>query len=452
MITGGTGYDTTAYANAIGSFATEDITSEPLPVLGILAPITIEQKGLGYDSNSTIKIVGGRGFGAYANITSLSANGQILAVEYRADAGHHNVYPLGGMGYTVDNLPTVQITSANGSGAILTIPGIIGSDALFGLNETTYGQVQQITVTDVSRDYVSSPSVSLRVADLLVYNVDINNLPLPYDKIYQTDISVPTYIANVANLTLVTANTNTLLSQYNLRIYNYDGTIQSNSSIYVSRDGTDIGANLFIANVTTGIYTAGIKQYGNGSARASVKFNNGVISTDGVYINYDGQPSAYSILQDDNYNNYTYILQVQKELAKYKDTAIKFLHPAGLKYRSVDILKSANNFTSNASADILTIQSLGYLLDVSNYVATIPNNANTIFFTNLGGANVAEVVNVNSWITYDTKYNHPFYSKITSVTSNTITLQDSFITTVPNIAVASATSNSSVIKIGRAHV
>lgn len=205
--------------------------------------------------------------------------------------------------------------------------------------------------------------------------------------------------------------------------------------------------NLVISNVTTGIYTGGIKQYGNGSAKATVKFTNGVITTDGVYLNYDGQPSAYSLLQNEDYNNYTYILQVQKELARYKDTAIKFLHPSGLKYRAVDILKSANNFSLNASGDIITTQSLGYLLGVSNFIATIPNNANTIFFTNLSGANVAAVVNANSWITYDTRYNHPFYSKIKSVTSNTITLQDNFITIVPNVAFASSSSNSIVINI-----
>lgn len=454
IISGGTGYDATAYANAIGYFATEsgdhsvvDQPIEKLPDLGILAPILIEDGGLDYSVGDTIHITGGRGFGAHANITSVAANGLIQLIDYVRNPIVGDLYPLGGMGYTKEDLPVVTITSANGIGAILTIPGIVGGDAVFGLNETTYGQVQKITVTNPGRDYVSAPSVSLRVTDLLVYNVDINNLPLQGDKIYQTDIVTSTFLANVANLSLVEANTTTTLSKYNLRIYNYDGTFFPNTSIYVSRDGSDIGANLLIANVSTGVYTNGIKQYGNGSAKATVNFTNGVISTDGIYINYDGQPSAYSVLQDDDYNNYTYILQVQKELAKYKDTAIQFLHPAGLKYRSVDIIRSSNNFTQSANIDIITIQSLGYLLDVSNYIATIPNNANTIFFTNLGGANVAEVVNVNSWITYDTRFNHPFYSKIKGVTSNTITLQDNFISTVPNVAIANVSSNSTVINI-----
>lgn len=452
MISGGSGYDITAYANATGFFATEigdhSVVEQPLealPNLGILAPIVIEDGGLGYSTNDVIQIVGGRGAGAKANITSVAANGLIETITYVTEPG--SIYPIGGMGYTLDVMPSISITSANGIGAILRFPGIIGGDAVFNLTETPYGQVQKITVTNPGRDYISKPDVSLRVTDLLVYNVDINNLPLQSDKIYQNNISTPTFIANVANLSIVEANTTTTLSKYNLRIFNYDGTFFPNNSIYVSRDGSDIGANLLVANVTTGIYTNGIKQYGNGSAKASVKFTNGIISTDGVYINYDGQPSAYSVLQDDNYNNYTYILQVQKELAKYKDAAIQFLHPAGLKYRSIDIIESANNFTTSANIDIITVQSLGYLLGVSNFIATIPNNANTILFTNLSGANVAEAVNVNSYITYDTRYNHPFYSKIESVTSNTITLQDNFITTVPNVAVANVSSNSTVINI-----
>lgn len=332
IISGGTGYDATAYANAIGYFATEigdhsvvDQPLESLPNLGILAPILIEDGGLHYSTGDTIRIVGGRGFGAFANITSVAANGLIQTISYVADPSHGPLYPLGGMGYTKDNLPSVSIVSANGIGAIISIPGIVGGDAIFGLNETTYGQVQRITVTNPGRDYISAPSVSLRVTDLLVYNVDVNNLPLSTDKTYQTDINVPTFIANVANISLVEANTNTVLSKYNLRIYNYDGTFYPNTSIYVSRDGVDIGANLLIANVTTGIYTNGIKQYGNGSAKATVKFTNGVITTDGIYVNYDGQPSAYSLLQNDDYNNYTYILQVQKELAKYKDAVYQIL-------------------------------------------------------------------------------------------------------------------------------
>lgn len=452
LISGGFGYDSTAYANATGYFATESgdhsVDQQPLEdltYLGILAPISIVNGGLNYSTSDTINIIGGRGYGAHANITSVAANGMIQSIDYVKGSGI--VFPGGGMGYTIDNMPEVSVTSANGSGAILTIPGLVGGDAIFGLNLTPYGQVRAITVTNTGKDYISAPSVSLRVTDLLVNNVDTNNLPLKGDRAYQTSNSSITFTANVDNITLVSSNANTSFSTYNLRIYNYDGSFNPNSTIKILRNSTDLGLNLQISNVTTGIYTNGVKQYGSGSAKATVKFTRGVITGDGVYVNYDGQPSAYSLLQNEDYNNYTYILQVQKELAKYKDTAIKFLHPSGLNYRSVDILKSANNYSLNASADIITTQSLGYLLGVSNFVASIPNNANTIFFTNLSGANVADVVNVNSWITYDTRYNHPFYSKIKSVTSNTITLQDNFITTVPNVAVANASSNSVVINI-----
>lgn len=451
LISGGSGYDATAFANATGFFATEigdhsvDQPLESLPSLGILAPIKIEDGGLGYSTGDVIQIIGGRGFGATANITSVAANGLIQSIDYVAHPS--GIYPPGGMGYTIELMPEISVTSANGFGAILSFPGLIGGDAVFGLTETPYGQVRKITITNPGRDYISAPKASLRVTDLLVYNVDINNLPLKGDISYQTANATISFTANLDSVSIISTNANTLLSQYNLRIYNYDGTFDSNSVIKLTREGVDIGANIVVANVTTGIYSNGIKQYGNGSAKATVKFTNGVIATDGIYVNYDGQPSAYSLLQNEDYNNYTYILQVQKELARYKDTAIKFLHPAGLKYRSVDILKSTNNFTMNTSADIITIQDLGYLLGVNDFIATIPNNSNTIILTNLSGANVANVVNVNSYVTYNTRYNHPFYSKITSVSSNTISLEDNFITTVPNVAVANASANSNTINI-----
>ena len=120
MISGGTGYDATAYANAIGYFATEigdhstvDQPLESLPTLGILAPIAIEDGGLNYSVGDVIHITGGRGFGAYANITSVAANGLIQTINYVADPAHGRLYPLGGMGYTPDIMPTLTVNTAN---------------------------------------------------------------------------------------------------------------------------------------------------------------------------------------------------------------------------------------------------------------------------------------------------------------------------------------------------
>ena len=67
---------------------------------------------------------------------------------------------------------------------------------------------------------------------------------------------------------------------------------------------------------------------------------------------------------------------------------------------------------------------------------------NTITFTGLSGANIANVVPANSYISYTSTNGTKFTSKVVASTSNTVTMQDSWITQVPNTAVAYANSGS----------
>jgi len=450
VTSGGSGYDSTTTANAIGYYETAGGTLEELPNLGILAPIQIVNAGINYHINDQIVFSGGLGYGAHANVTSVLSNGAISQVSFVYDPSHQTAYPLGGMGYRSDNIPTVTVNTATGSGASLFVPGLVGGDATFSIGSTSYGQVQQITLTNQGQDYVSAPSISLRVEDLLITNVNVFNEPKQGDVIYQGTPSAETFTANVDSITISSANSsNSYYSTYNLRTYDYNGLFDPNASIYVLRNGVDIGANLHLSNTTTGIYTNGRKIYGNGSARAIANFLNGIITGAGFYQNSDGQPSAYSVLENSTYNNYTYILQVQEALAKYKNTALSFLHPSGINYNAVNLLKSIGAFNPSMTGEELTIKPLSYLLGTTNYVAnSMPNASNTIvIFTNTSGANVANVVQANSFLTIYTNYGEPYYSKVTKVTSNTITLQDDWIISVPNVAVASASANSNVINI-----
>jgi hypothetical protein len=93
-------------------------------------------------------------------------------------------------------------------------------------------------------------------------------------------------------------------------------------------------------------------------------------------------------------------------------------------------------------------QSLAYLLGTTLYVANIsPTLSNTIVFFNTSGGNVANVVDSNSYLTIYSSYDGIFYSRIKSATANTITLQDDWITVVPNVASATANAGSNVINI-----
>ena len=440
ITSGGSGYDATTSANAVGYYSTDISTLESLPSMGILGPVLITSGGLNYQINDKIVFSGGSGYGAYANVTSVAANGAIQQITYVSDPTGNTKYPLGGMSYQ-NGLPTVSVNTSTGSGASLYVPGLVGGDATFSLSSTSYGQVTQITLTNVGKDYVSTPNVSLRVEDLLVSNVSLSNSPAKGDLLYQGTLSNQTFFANVDSISYYSAN------NYNIRVYNYSGTFNNNGSIYIARSGVDIGANLSLVQTTSGIYTTGRKIYGNGSAKATVNFSNGVQYGAGFYQNADGQPSAYSLLESQNYNNYAYILQVEQALANYANTALAFLHPAGMKYNAYNLLKNNVSFHGSMTSEYLNLNKLGYLLSNYNYVANVASgSSNTINFTNLSGSNVANVVAANSFLTIYTN-GIPFYSNVKSVTSNSITLFDNWVTSVPNVAIATANANSTIINI-----
>jgi hypothetical protein len=419
------------------------------PSIGILGPLTITNSGTNYAPGDRINFTGGSGLGAYGRVLAVDpGNGAIMQVEYTYDPANVVIFPKGGIGYQYA-LPSVSVASTSGHGAVLTIPGLVGGDATFNVIESPYGQVQEITLSNLGKDYISSPGVSLRVEDMLITNVNQFNKPVKGDVLYQGNISLPTAVANVDSLVVFSANTsNAFSSVYTLRVYDYGGTFNANAPLYFSRNGTDIGANVSLSQQTTGIYTNGRKIYGNGAARAKANFLNGIVLGAGIYENSDGQPSAYSILQDEKYNNYTYILQVQAALAKYKEAALSFLHPAGMNYFALNTLKNANTYNLMMTSKELDVQPLSYLLGgLTSYVGTFsPANGNVIDFdSSLSGANLANVVFANSYLTYHTTNGGQFYSKITGVTPSTITLQDSYITQVPNVVTATVASSDVII-------
>jgi len=448
VTSGGTGYDQTTSASAVGFYQTETGALDNLPYLGMLGPIQIVAGGTGYAINDTIVFTGGSGYGAFANVKGVSGNGAITSISFVPDPSGTTLYPPGGMGYQ-RSLPTLTVHSANGTNAIVTVPGLVGGDAKFGITSTSYGQVQAITLTNPGQDYITAPSISLRVEDMLVYNINVFEQPKQGDVVYQGTLINTTFVANVDSISINTANgSNSYFSTYNLRTYDYNGYLDANTIIKVSRNGQDLGVGFYISQANTGVYTQGRKIYGNGSAKASAVFSNGIILGKGIYLNADGQPSAYSVLENSKYNNYTYILQVEAALAKYKQTALAFLHPSGMNYQAYNVLRNEESYNLGMSSEELSIQSLRYLLDGSAGAfyanATSPNIITTY---NTTGANLANVVFANSYLTVYTQGGRDFYSQVTGVTANTITLMDNWNYLVPNVVTATVSANSNTINI-----
>lgn len=466
VLSGGVNYQQgSTTANATATYTNIDGLTSFLPSMGLLAPINIVNPGVNYANGDTIVFTGGGGFGAYAYVNVAPYTGTIVSVTYTTDPAGKVIAPLGGMGYNSPPTLSVSSTQPSHNGAVLTT-SIVGYDAILAANSGLSGQVLQVTLGSAGQGYVNPPGVSLRVDDILIYNSDPNNTIKQGDKVIQTDNGQPSgntlFLANVDSIQLYgTTSGNSFNSNYNLRIYDYVGTINVQSSLIILRNGQLIGGNLLIntANTTDGFYILGQHLYGNGLAKPIANFSEGVLSdlTNGFYLNADGQPSTYSVIQSQEYNNYSYFLKVEKALETYKNTALKFLHPAGLNYVPINMVKNSTgdstavNFTEELSNNPL-------INVITPFTANLTAvNANTIKFTNIVSSayNVANVILANSFITVYPANGSPFYSQVISVANTsdssginyTVRTGDRWINSVGNVTTGFASDGTSSINI-----
>ena len=317
--------------------------------LGILAPIQITNGGTGYEVGDTIVFTGGTGYDAQAAVTNVAANGMIRTIKYTSDG----FSPLGGMGYSPTSLPVVSVNSANvlASNASIFVPSILGEGATFSVVTDRTGAISTINILDNGEDYTSKPNVSLKVQDIVVSNVSISDVPSFGDTVYQgVSLDLATYSATVNNVTLLTPNGDPALSLYNLRVFEYSSLPDSTKDLKINNKNI----NLVMANTA---YTAdynsnGIRIYGDGRAKANASFLNGLVLSQGQYLNKQGQPSSYDVLQSSIYNNFTYQITVEKEIAKYRDILLNLLHPSGMKVLGRYSLRSNASFTSTAYSSL----------------------------------------------------------------------------------------------------
>ena len=422
-----------------------------LQSLGILAPIQITTNtisgvvtgaGHSYQANDTIIFTGGSGYGAYANVTSVNANGSILSVSYVKDPKNQIIFPYGGMGYLADDLPSVSVNSANGVGASLYVPGILGDGATFSASVDRAGSITTINITDYGEDYISAPNVSLKVMDIVVTGISPAQKPTLLQKIYQgANVNSATFLATVDTASVINPNANTQLSTWNLRVFNYNST-------------PNVSLPLLIQNTNDVLYPKSYTIYGDGTALATSSFLNGLRIGQGQYLNSSGQPSSYDVIQSTEYNNYTYQITVEKEIAKYRDVVKNLLHPAGMNLIGRYAIKSNNLFNFYATNEINSALPLvDYTQNTSTYAYMTTDFTNTatniVTFENLGTANLANIFTTNTTISLTPPNGPNVFSKIVSANtvSNTITLETNTFLTYLGVATASVVANTTTINI-----
>ena len=451
VVNGGGGISQIPQVSAESNFITDNAitlstnTVISLSSIGILGPIQITDGGHGYQVNDVIVFSGGNGLGARANVKTVDANGAITNVAYVLSTTPD--YPLGGMGYSALQLPSVSVNSSNvqASGASLYVPGILGDGATFSLVTDRTGSVTTINILNAGEDYVTSPNVSLKVQDIVVANVAINNLPVKGDVIYQgANTNNSTYLAKVDSIEPLTVNINSALSLYNLRVFNYNSNPNPTLPLNIDR-------NIHMAMANTqydASYTVnGYKNYGDGTAKATATFLNGLVISQGQYLTTQGHPSSYDVLQDTTYNNFTYKITVEKEIAKYRDVLLNLLHPTGMKVLGRYVLKSYSDFTFAGNIDISKGYPLSYYTDdVNSYVTMQSPSGNTgynnvIEFNDMNGVGILDTSYPNTTISFTTDDGVVVTSQIESSNSLTssITLKDYYwFDTVPGTLTAYA--------------
>ena len=466
---GGGGYTSLPSVSAQSLYDTLDTSAEvkgELASMGILGPIQIVTPGIGYANGDIITFTNSSGgVGANANVT-VNATGSIISASYNfANTTSQIKYPKGGLGYKQDALPTLGVSSSGGAGATLIVNTILGAGAQFTpvADERGIGAITSFVIENYGEDYISAPSISLRVRDLVVTNVSLSNIIQAGDLIYQgSNINTAVFKTYVDSIQLLEQGATTETSKYLLRTYNYTSNTKTN--LQLKSTDRKVGANLYLdldttyttINTNTGeyIFNQGIRTYGNGAAVATAKFLNGLIIGAGQYINDDGFLSSNQVLESTDYNNFTYELIVQKSFDAYKDVLFKLLHPSGTKIIPINALKSQakigvhrESFESNSHTLAFYTGNPG---SIAQMYSTFENASNNIIkFDTLVGANIANIAIPGSLVSVINDNGPNVYSEIISVdyTSNTAIIRDNVFLSFANVATANVITSNNRINI-----
>jgi hypothetical protein len=458
---GGGGYTSLPSIRALSTYDKLNSSGQKalLAYMGILGPINIVTPGTGYANGDIIRFVGGTGTGANATV-GVNATGSITSVDYQYSNGGSSLitYPKGGFGYNKNQFPTLSIITSGGSGGQLNVNTILGDSAILeGIpDERGIGAITSFTIENFGEDYISVPSVSLRVRDLVVKNVSTSNLVKSEELVYQgTSLATSVFKANVDSIQILETDANPLESKYILRTYDYYSNTKTNLQLKVT--DRESGPNIYmdlVNNYSSAGFTNGIKTYGNGAARATAKFLSGLIIGEGVYLNDDGFPSSYQILENEDFNNFSYQLIVEKSFEAYKEVLNALLHPSGTKVLPYNSLKSGSDITVHKESFASNNQPLSYYTSEAGSNASMfatfetPSN-NIIKFGSLVGTNLENIIYSGAMVSLKSQKGPNVYSSVLTVSyvTDTVVIKDNVFLAFANVAIANVRSSNTQINI-----
>lgn len=421
----GTGYTTVPSIDASSYYTANSNTSVNLLTLGKIAYVEVVSGGTGYKNTTDSIVVTGIGTGSNASFSfGNTASGTITSVTVLE----------GGEGYTTTDL---AISTSTGSGAVLRAYRY-GEGDLLTATVDDVGRIQTFNLTNRGSGYVATPNVSLRVKDIVITSPP--GLISEGDYVYQG--TAPTTGGFTFYATVDSYNSSTNI----LRIYDYIGNLSTSSNLRFASFNTQI------SSVTT---------YGNGQARANAEFLNGLLKSNGYFLNTDGFLSADKKLQDsDKYHNFSYVVIAEKALQTYRQALLDILHPSGMKLIGYNQLTNSEDtsikitsdvFTSNTanSAGTVDISTYGYAGDanVKMLLHFSGNNGSNNIIDSVGNftINIANngpnLVTQNSTTKYSTAFGNTAYFPPTS-TLGFLNYAGSYLRVNNMIAVCNVANNS----------
>lgn len=351
--------------------------------------------------------------------------------------------------------------------AKLLIPGTLGTGASFIGIPNRIGEITTFNILDNGQDYISAPKISLKVQDLLVSNVNPLSFASPGDVVYQgANAAYASYTATVDSIFPIQTSALANNTVYQMRVYNYTSIPKQNTNgvvypLKIDSKGAAMALYPNFIDATNEFITFepsnphfdsanGVITYGDGTANATATFLNGLVISSGQYLNDQGQPSGYDVLQSTEYNNYTYELTLEKEIAKYRDVLLNLLHPTGMQVFGRYKLKSANTHFFHAYDHLYAADTLAYYTNYTSSNATLkgsfanPSN-NIIKFDALQGWNIANAITTNSVISMTTGNGFSITSEVSIVdyANNQVYLKDNTWVAYANVAYANAVSGTS---------
>jgi len=172
--------------NSSNLIPTADIASNTyVKSLGILGRLEIVDGGLNYATNNKIIFTSppdGLGYGAYANVTNVAANGKITGVRFeRSNPSLAQEY-IGGVGYTMNTLPIATVVSGTGNGANIVVRATIGDGEILNISNSSIGGILRIEVLNGGDGYNTPPTINLTqrgdgLAEAYATVVGIEDLP-----------------------------------------------------------------------------------------------------------------------------------------------------------------------------------------------------------------------------------------------------------------------------------